>query len=405
MLSLSQKHTTYSNTRTSDAAVHQYIDVDVVNNRTLDSFGSTPMAPAPLIFNQIKLHNIVDNCSDYYISVIRWQMDSIIPVIIPQIPIHPEGRPIANPKLIETIYGLSFSTGIDEPTNYISASKQIVYFFTDDLSATKPTYYPRSQEEIYQNPFYSVFTVQSFLDCINIAISASIDDWGGRPAGSVNPKFVWNSAEGKIEYIVSDDYIFRRGRSTGENIFLNVNTALYNLLNSFGFKCINPTRTGDENFNSYSLYLYDQQQRFKYGYDVGNTSVEMIIYTQDSCSVPSWTPCTSLQFTTATIPVNPTATSAPLFLGDNLRSTLAASAQSNVITDFQIPLTTGTELTGQLYYAPSSEYRLFDLVTNGPLQQLNIEVSWLDKYGFSHPFLLKNGGTASLKLMLRKKDF
>lgn len=436
MLSLSQKQTIYANTRSSDSAVHQYVDVDVVNNRTVDSFGSSPMVPQPLIFNQIKLQNIVDNCSDYYISVIRWSMDSIIPVIIPQIPVYPAGRATEDFPL-ETEYRVSFSYGLESnspattgpfatPAAYLPDTNTIVMFDNpDNLFLDLPKEYPRTQEEIYQNPYYHLSTVQSFLNMINRAITSAwssvgtieSDPPGPRPIGVDPPKFIWNSTIGKIELVARREFIyFGPGLTIPDynnnfnvartpNFFINVNTSLYNLLSTFGFKCINPTREGDLAANSYSLYLYNVNQRFQYSTDQGNVAIEVFIYTQDNSSVPSWTPCTSLQFTTATIPVNPSATSAPLFLGDNLRSTLAASAQSNVITDFQIPLTTGTELTGQLYYAPSSEYRLFDLVTNGPLQQLNIEVTWLDKYGFSHPFLLKNGGTASLKLMLRKKIF
>jgi hypothetical protein len=414
MLNLRQKQATYSNTRSGDDAVHQYIDVDVVNNRFAPSYTDntnqypTPMGPQPLIFNQIKLQNIVDNCSDYYLSVIRWSMDSIIPIIIPQIEVYSPPTPTVGDDGIRTVYGVSFSYGVlpNSTDAYQVGTATPVLFTPDDLTLTRPVNYPRTQEEIYGNPYYYIRTVQSFLDMVNRSIKTAWDavvvtSPAEKPDGPA-PKFVWNAIDGKIEYLVPNHFVYVEGQP---NYFLNVNTALYNLLDTFTFKYVNQTSASEVNFNAYSLFLYDQHQRFEYGFDLDNTSIEMFIYTQDSSSVPSWTPCTSIQFTTATIPVNPSATSAPLYLGQNLKSALAASAQSNIITDFQIPLTIGTELTGQLYYAPTSEYRLFDLVTNGALQQLNIEVSWLDKLGNGHQFLLKSGGTASLKIMLRKKAF
>ena len=69
-------------------------------------------------------------------------------------------------------------------------------------------------------------------------------------------------------------------------------------------------------------------------------------------------------------------------------------------------MTIGTEYTRNLlYYSPVSEYRLFDMISQSSLQNLNISVAWLDKYGFSHPMCIKYGATASIKLLLRKKTF
>jgi hypothetical protein len=104
--------------------------------------------------------------------------------------------------------------------------------------------------------------------------------------------------------------------------------------------------------------------------------------------------------------VNPSNTGAPFYIGNNLKTNQNVNAVSNVITDFQIPMTIGTEYTRNLlYYQPQAEYRLFDLVSQQSLQNINVSIAWLDKYGFSHPLLIKYGASASLKLLLRKKTF
>jgi len=79
---------------------------------------------------------------------------------------------------------------------------------------------------------------------------------------------------------------------------------------------------------------------------------------------------------------------------------------TKVLTDFSIPFTSGVEATNQyIYYTPTSEYRLIDLIGSNNLNQLTISVSWRDKYGVLHPMTLDAGANASLLIMLRKKKF
>ena len=78
----------------------------------------------------------------------------------------------------------------------------------------------------------------------------------------------------------------------------------------------------------------------------------------------------------------------------------------NELTDFVVNQDIGTELSNSvLYYTPASEYRLISLNSNQPINKINIKVSWLDKFGGNHDFLLNYGGSASLKLLLRRKNY
>ena len=77
-----------------------------------------------------------------------------------------------------------------------------------------------------------------------------------------------------------------------------------------------------------------------------------------------------------------------------------------MLTDFVIPFTTGVEATNQqIYYIPTSEYRLIDLLGNNNLNELTISVFWRDKYGGLHPMTLDAGAAASMLIMLRKKKY
>jgi hypothetical protein len=156
--------------------------------------------------------------------------------------------------------------------------------------------------------------------------------------------------------------------------------------------------------------LYDNYFKTTYSYSPsgsGTNTVPMNIYTQQQSSIPGWSPLQSVVFNSASIPVSASATGAPAFLGPDLASSNASNTQSVVLTDFNVPLTTGLEASqgSIIYYVPSSEYRLFDLVSNSQLQILNIQANWLDKFGFSHQFLIPYGCSASMKILLRKKSF
>jgi len=131
---------------------------------------------------------------------------------------------------------------------------------------------------------------------------------------------------------------------------------------------------------------------------------------QQSSSVVNWSPVSSIVFTSGTIPIEPQMSGAP----DNL-NTIDPISQSSiyeqqgitkVLTDFVIPFTTGVEATNQqIYYIPTSEYRLIDLLGNNNLNELTISVFWRDKYGGMHPMTLDAGASASMLIMLRKKKY
>lgn len=63
---------------------HEYFNMSTVNQYTENN-----TQPKPLRFNQTKQFNIVGKVSDYYLSIIRWNLQSNLPVLIPDILIKP----------------------------------------------------------------------------------------------------------------------------------------------------------------------------------------------------------------------------------------------------------------------------------------------------------------------------
>ncbi len=56
-------------------------------------------------------------------------------------------------------------------------------------------------------------------------------------------------------------------------------------------------------------------------------------------------------------------------------------------------------------YNPNAEYRLIDMNSYMNLNRVDIIVYWKDKFGNIHPFELKPGNDARVKIMFRRKDF
>lgn len=122
---------------------------------------------------------------------------------------------------------------------------------------------------------------------------------------------------------------------------------------------------------------------------------------------PLWSCVKQLIFTTALMPINNELVGLPGVRNSN--TSLDTDVQNNnfspVITDLEVPLVTGDEIKPSVSYSPGGEYRLTDLMSNTPINSIEISVFWKDQYGVLHPFLLEPGCFSSIKILFRKKIF
>ena len=124
---------------------------------------------------------------------------------------------------------------------------------------------------------------------------------------------------------------------------------------------------------------------------------------QEYSTISNWSPLSSIVFTSNTLPINPTQLSAPIIYNNGLLvSAIENNAFASIITDL-----VSDELCYRpnLLYNPPGEYRLIDLRGNQPLNNIDIQVYWKDKYGKLNQFLLYSGGSCTIKLLFRKKKF
>jgi hypothetical protein len=395
-------------------ADYQYVDIDVCNNN-LDN-----TAPKPLVFNQTKNTNIIDKASDYDVSVVRWMADSTLPVFIPEM----ETSQIDIPADRRTVYYFNFAIGTADAfnLNVISAVGENVLWdpqnFNPNLfpNYNVPVIKPKNQIEVLNNPYYYASSIHYVLQLFNLTLAKLytrlMASYGSEFPNAIKPEFNWNPFTNSIDLLVSKEFT---NKDFGPRIFITMNAPLYNLLNSFSCQTAYNINVANTTVNIKSTFNKDQLDTglpfvmyTRYRYDLpivtGPGGITVYQFIQESSSVPSWTPVSSIVFTSFSIPVIPSASGTPQFLGISPYPSNSQNAISGVVTDFEINMSIGTELANSvLQYQPSAEYRIISLNSDDPLRTLNFKVSWKSKWGTYHDFNLKYGGSASLKLMFRKR--
>jgi len=408
MISLQNLKYLAPHANTDDASTHEYINLQMVNEYTPNN-----TQPKTMVFDQTKTSNVVDITSDYYLSVIRWNIQSNLPVLVPDMQLYPTN--ILYTGFTTYKLALMYSKVIDGNIYYynpsINDSKTVTLVYLPEV--IDPVYIstlkaPTNKEDTLGNPFYYIRNVDTLCQMMNKAIDFFFTSLIPSGTWVHKPYFQWDSASQKL--------VFNRPNSVPSGVagtdqtsqwFVAVNQPLYNLLSTFRFKYFAPygnkyyPQTTDARYVLDTNVLQPEQQQ-----SIGDYTP----YLQQSSSVVNWSPCQSIVFVSSTIPVEAQFSGAPVNLNTTDGSTQSDIYQQQsvvkVLTDFIIPFNSGVEATNsQVYYIPQSEYRLIDLLGNKPLNQLTIQAFWRDKYGTYHPMTLDAGGSADILLLLRKKSY
>lgn len=304
---------------------------------------------------------------------------------------------------------LSFTTTF---TEYVQAGdvKNLIFIpETVNTAYASSLNYPADKEQLYNNSYFYIKYVDTFCRMLNEAIASCFATISGATWATL-PYFQWNAIDQKIEYFNpnSTPVGVSPMPPTGSVWSVICNQPLFSLLSTFRFKYF-PKNAGND-------LMFPESCPCRYVLDTNilqnaEPSGEYAIYTQQTSSVQTWSPVQSIVFQSTVLPIEPQLTGQP----QNLNTTDPTTTQGNtykqqaltkILTDFVFPLTTGTEITNQeLYYVPSGEYRLVDLLGGNTINQLTFSIFWKDKFGVLHPMTIDAGSSASLLCMLRKKTY
>ena len=191
---------------------------------------------------------------------------------------------------------------------------------------------------------------------------------------------------------------------SGQTGTIYFNTRLYELFAGFPFKFFG--YSGDQNYqilttsNNYSNILSVSNQ------GTGTTQKYLQAF-QEINSVGLWNPIASVVFTSTTLPIHPTLSSAPKIynsVGSGLQG-VGSTNLTNILSDFEFPISSTNQYRPEISYVPQGEYRLIDMYSNRNLSKIDLNVYWRDRYGNLKPVRLLPGCSASVKILFRHKHF
>ena len=368
---------------------HIYMDL------TLKNFQQTNQESTPLIFNERRNTPFIPNSGEYYMSIIRFQIDTYsLPVFVADIqPNQSDPNLMIHSLTLEYVSSLGVKTSAG-PT-YLVWNNVNKY-----IDAPIP---PLSNINGMQtdSAYYYSYSFEHLVSLVNTAFITNMNLLKTAVSGinSIDPPFMGWDEINRIASIYADNDHFNINASTPKvNIYFN--RPLFALFNSFMHYKYAITSANNQ--------IYQMRMESVNGLNLIKDALlsgtkTYIKLTQEYPTISNWTPLSSIVFTSNTLPINQTQTSAPIIINNGiLVSNNENNAFASIITDL-----VSDELCYRpnLLYNPASEYRLIDLRGNQPLNNIDISVYWKDKYGKLNQFLLYSGGSCTIKLLFRKKTF
>jgi hypothetical protein len=418
---------------------HIYYDLDIVNSAPSDlSLRNYPLSNR-LNFTEVRSSPILLNPSDYYLSIVRFELDTAnsLPAFIPQIILDQSNTGPDFPNL--TTYSITF--GVAGAPNYF-VKQRVVYqpqytpsYPTNSGIPQAPTSTPITLEQATSN-YYWVSDFKNFIAMINKALS---DAWAvvlatspiPVPASNANascaPFLVWDT-DTQLCSLYAPQLSFQMGDNVavdGAPVQLYFNTSLYTLFSSFQANFLGSiidTTDPNEDETNYRIRIYGDHNRnilapsgptgflFPPFNDAGGPPVPQnaIKMVQSFQTGATMCPVSQVIFNTSLIPCATTLIGIPRitngFGGLGSQQQTQNDNFANQITDLVVNISNGYEYLPAILYEPTAQYRYIDLQSNTPLYGVQITVGWKDVYGITHDFYLSDNQGTSMKILFCKKE-
>lgn len=379
-----------------DTADNVYYDVTITNLETINQ------NPPSLYFNETRNTPFVYDPESYYLSIIRFTLDTpTLPVFIPIIQPNQGNRDL-------TIYSVTLS--YTDPSTLVTYNQQTFVTFVQQIFGVVVPAPPSQTNDGLQNNqtgYYEILNYQywiqlindTFVTCFN-ALNAQVIAGGGTLPSTNPPSMAWdttcNCAILTAEQVGYDT-------SIPNIIEIYMNPALYQIFSSFPviIKGSVDIQFGKniqiimDGFGGANIVKFPPTAPSASQYD----ALQVV---QEYSTIALWTPITSIVFTSNTLPVVPANISAPLlFVNGQIYSNGGNNSNiSQVVTDF---VSDDGIYKPNIVYTPSAQYRLINLVGNTPIYNLDLNVYWKSRTGVLQPFKLSSGSTATIKLLFTRK--
>lgn len=394
-----------------------YLNV-VINHRNLTTFYPLIPPPPPLNtpyligaspevaeFNATKTIPILNKCSDFYCSVIRFSIPlDTIPLFI--MPIVPNQLAVpTDPDLTPLLLGVRY-LGLD------------YYVNLDYISRANPTLFPAPQQNLpaqVVTPYYYVYSYQVLIDMLNIALNTVLTASGilallpappTPPLINPNLPYFYFDPLSNLISLVYPTYFASLTSPLTDVPTLFINSLLKNYLDSFDYSFIGFDQPHGRDFQF--LLAAPTPDRIYYppnfilppNATVAPTQSPIIFYrlVQEYSGLQYWTSLRKLIISTNTIPI--AAESIPAI---NNSSDLNVSYP--ILSDF-VPNIEGSAGTSRTiaFYLPDAQYRLVNLTGDNSLQKVDLKVFWQDLTGNLYPMTISANQQIEIKLGFFRKS-
>lgn len=354
-----------------------------------------------LRFNETRTNSIIPNTGDYYLSIVRFSLDTYnLPNFICEI------QPNQGDSNL-SIYSVTLE--YDDGAGNLTAVQTFVEWTPQNQNTAVPI--PPNQTstglQSTNTDYYYCYSFNYFVALINRAFRDCMADLitntggGASPIASAHqPVLTWDVDSFKAILNAEEDYY---KESLASKIRIYMNPPLFALFNSF--PSYNNGLTGVADGKNYQLLVEDYLginliEFPSAGSGATWTAIQMF---QELSTIDTWTPVSSIVFTSNTIPIVPNQLSSPLIYNEGQVVT-GLGNNSNfamIVTDFE---TNQQVYKPQILYSPTAEYRRIDMTGNTPLTNIDLEVFWRDKLGNLNQFKLPSGASATIKFLFERKD-
>jgi hypothetical protein len=368
-----------------DSPDHIYLDISMIN----DDRTGTNQAPF-LYFNETRNNPILMNASQYYLSVVRFDLKTgSLPIFLPQVDLSQ-----TDPNKL--IYKICLSyDGIDSVVN--------LNWIAQDFNARSPEN-PLDSKDI-NSAYYNCYSFQHFvLTIMNNAFLTAMNNLvtlvnsAGKVLPTINPPIVeWDINTFKI---IIDADILGFDSSLLKPIQIFFNTPLYSLFSSLDALYYGTNVTNGKN---YLIYIKNMSNGNIYNLN----SINYLQAYQEFSTFPTVSnPVQSIVFATSLLPVVPSQVTVPKVFNDlsNFFSGFSNANFTNVVTDFEIEVLAGSLYKPLIHYNPTAQFRYIDMQSDIPIQNIDIAVYWKDNYNILHPFTLQSQNSCNIKILFQKKN-
>lgn len=402
---------------------HIYYNIEIRKDPNLN-------LPVPARYIDRRADPILDIPEEYHLSIVRATIPGeYIPLFIyPNI--GAEGSKVVD----NTKFSVTLSTGGND-------YRQFIVYVSPNI------FYPSTSER-----YYYIYSFQGFINMINTALLGAFNALkAANPGNTVTqaPYMIYDNKTFLVSLIVQPQYI--------NNVQIFFNDRLYSLFESFNviygnFGSLAPngknvefvvsqtknncfcqceflevgTTNGSPNLTSVGLFTPALSGSIVSGSGIPPNTTALFVNAnlmtlsanatatatiqakfeqcnllevrQDYQTTYLWTDVKSIVVVTTLVPIKEEFTPAVN------QTTASTDDFLRILTDFEPPITLGSDIRSVYTYVPTAEYRRIDMKGKAPLNMFDVSIYWRDKDGVLHDIVIPAFGQgASIKFLFEKK--